>query len=496
MTSLQEMSAQALAHDASRPALEWEGRWVNWGELNRVAQRLRELLDASGADPAARIALLPRNRPAAVGALIGLTAAGRNIRMIHVYQSPAGIARDILRHKPAVVMGMAEDFSEELVTALKEHGIAGIALSGIDATAVPGCERSTADCEKLKGLRIELLTSGTTGPPKPFAISYEMIEKHLVATNILDTGEKADPATIAPTFMYLSFSTITGLYLVLPTLLNGLRGVLVGRFTVPAWHDFVLRHKPHSIALPPPAVQMVLEAGIPREDLAPLRFLTVGAAPLDPGVQRAFEQRYGIPILQLYGATEFGGPVTFMSLDLHEKWGEEKLGSVGRPFAGAQLRAIDPETGSVLPPGQPGVLEVIAPRIGPDWLRTSDIGVIDEDGFVFIHGRADGAIIRGGFKLLPDDIERALKVHNSVSAAGVTGMADKRLGQVPAAAIQLKPGVARPSVAELETHLRQHVPATHIPVTWRFVESLPYTASMKVDRVALRQMFEPAAEPN
>jgi acyl-coenzyme A synthetase/AMP-(fatty) acid ligase len=136
----------------------------------------------------------------------------------------------------------------------------------------------------------------------------------------------------------------------------------------------------------------------------------------------------------------------------------------------------------------------MTPRMGPHWIRTSDMGMIDEDGFVFHRGRADGAINRGGFKLLPDDIERALKLHEAVSAAAVTGIPDQRLGQVPAAAIQLKPGAAKPSLAELEAHLRKHVAATHIPTAWRFVETLPYNAMLKVDRLALRRLFEPAEQ--
>jgi long-chain acyl-CoA synthetase len=492
MNSLEDMSARALTRDAAYPALEWEGRWYGWGELRQVADRVRELLEASGADPAARVALLPRNRPEAVAAMFALIAAGRNIRMIHVYQSPAGIVRDILGCRPAVVVGMAEDFSEELVAAMRAQGIACISLGDLGAATPPGCARTTVECERLEGRRIELLTSGTTGPPKPFAISYEMAAQHLVGTNMLDSGATADPVTLPPFFIYLSFSTITGLYLVLPSLMQGYRGVLVDRFTVPLWHDFVRRHKPVSIALPPPAVQMVLEADIPKVDLASLRFLTVGAAPLDPSVQRSFEERYGIPILQLYGATEFGGPVTFMSLELHRTWGAQKLGSVGRPFGSAQLRVVDAESGDVLPAGQAGILEVNTPRVGEHWIRTSDQGLIDEDGFVFIHGRADGAIIRGGFKLLPDEIERALVLHKAVSGAGVVGIADKRLGQVPAAVVQLKPGMARPSVAELEAHLRQNVPATHIPVTWHFVDRLPLTPMMKVDRAALHRLFETA----
>ncbi len=158
---------------------------------------------------------------------------------------------------------------------------------------------------------------------------------------------------------------------------------------------------------------------------------------------------------------------------------------------GASLRIIDPDTGTVLPPGQEGLLEVISPRIGPDWIRTSDIAVIDEDGFLFHRGRADGAIMRGGFKLLPETIERALMLHPAISAVAVVGLSDARLGQVPAAAIQFKPDVVPPGIAELETHLRDQVYATHIPVIWRFVRDLPRTPSLKVDRPALRRLFDP-----
>ncbi len=491
MSSLQEMSARALARGSAYPALEWEKRWVNWEQMRQVADSVTRLLQASGADPLAPVALLPRNRPAVIAALLGVIAAGRSIRMIHVYQTPAGIARDIVKLKPAAVLGTTEDFTEELQAALREHGIAGITLTGMEATLSPGCERSTIVCDPYPSSpQIDLLTSGTTGPPKQFALSYDMLAEHMVGVNLMGTAQITDPATLSPIFMYLSFSTITGLYLTLPTMIHGLRGVLVDRFTLPGWHDYVLRHRPPSAGLPIPAIQMILEADIPPADLASLRWINTGAAPLDPSVQRSFEERYGIPILLAYGATEFAGPVAFMTMDLHREWGKQKFGSVGRPFAGAQLRIVDPETGAVLLPGEEGLLEVTTPRLGSGWIRTSDIGVIDADGFLYIRGRADGAINRGGFKLLPDTIEQALMLHDAVAAAVVTGIPDKRVGQVPAAAIRLKPGATQPTTEELTTHLRQHVPATHIPVEWRFVEMLPYTAMLKVDRVALRKLFE------
>ena len=193
---------------------------------------------------------------------------------------------------------------------------------------------------------------------------------------------------------------------------------------------------------------MVLDAGVPPEELAGVRSIATGAAPLEASVQRTFEARYKIPVLQSYGATEFGGPVTSMTLELHAEWGERKFGSVGRPLAGARLRVVDADTGATLPPGREGILEVFVPRMGPDWLRTSDFGVIDDDGFLFHKGRADGAIIRGGFKLLPETIERALVEHPCVSGALVVGLPDVRLGQVPAALVAIRRGASRPTPAD------------------------------------------------
>ena len=191
-----------------------------------------------------------------------------------------------------------------------------------------------------------------------------------------------------------------------------------------------------------------------------------------------------------YGATEFGGPVAYFTADLHREWGNKKFGSVGPAWNGATLRVVNSQTGEVLPPNTEGLLEVIAPRMGPDWIRTTDLAVLDEDGFLFHRGRADGAIMRGGFKLSPELIENALVRHPRVAAASVVGISDPRLGQVPVAAIQLRSGQTAPSLAELTDHLRKHVYATHIPVAFRFVDELPRTVSMKVDLRRVRALFD------
>ena len=121
MSTLEELSTRALSNDPSQPSIEYDGRWIGWGEMRQVADRVNNLIDASGADPKAPVALIPRNRPHTLAALIGLTARPRHISMIHVYQAPVGIARDIVRLKPAVVVAAAEDMSDEVRSVLAAH---------------------------------------------------------------------------------------------------------------------------------------------------------------------------------------------------------------------------------------------------------------------------------------------------------------------------------------------------------------------------------------
>lgn len=495
MTLVQELAVQALTRKPSIELIEFQKQWFTIGQLRHVAERVNAIIDASGAAPSQPVAFLPRNRPAVLAAFLGLVSRGRHIRMIHVYQSPEGIARDIRRLKPAVLVALDQDFSEQVVEVLKERRIAGVALTGMDAVGVPGCESSNAECDvSSKGPQIDLLTSGTTGPPKQFPLSYDFIGEVMVTRSALPVEKGVDPLSVPPAYLYWPFGNFSGLYATLPPMLLGMRGLLADRFNLSECLDYVVRFRPNWLGCPPVGVQMILDADVPAEDLASLKAVSVGAAPLPLTAHRAFEERYKIPLLLSYGATEFGGPVAMMTLPLYNEWGKTKMGSVGRPYQDAQLRVVDPTTGNVLDPGVEGLLEVISPRMGPNWIRTTDLAIIDEDGFVWIRGRADGAIMRGGFKLLPETIESALVQHESIAAAMATGIPDRRLGEVPAVGIVLKKGVRKPTFEELEQFLRKRIAATHIPVAWRFVDALPQTAMMKPDRRRLREMFTSEGE--
>jgi acyl-coenzyme A synthetase/AMP-(fatty) acid ligase len=493
MMTLAQMCAEALRRDPAQPAIEFAGEWVSWGQLGQLADQLYALIASSGIADSAPVVLVSFNRPPAAAALLAVLAQGRSVRMVYGFQSAAAIARELAALKPALVIAAAEVFSAAVTEALRALGAAAIALGGMVAEKVVGLERCTSGSGSGSEAapEIQILTSGTTGAPKRIGISHEMIARHFVGAN-KNYQAAEDLSRAAPMFSYYPLGNISGIYGLIPPLLRGHRVVWVERFSVAAWRDYLQRHKPERGSLPPAGFQMVLDADVPAEELACLRCVASGAAPLALDVHRAFEAKYNVPILMSYGATEFGGPVTSMTLELHAQWGQQKLGSAGRPIAGSQLRVVDPESGAQLSANEEGILEVMTPRIGEHWLRTSDLAVIDADGFLFHRGRADGAIMRGGFKVLPDTVERALLLHPAVAAAAVVGMADPRLGQVPAVAIQTKLDVPRPSASDLEQHLRAHTFATHIPAAWQFVEQLPRTASMKVDYSAVRELFQPA----
>ena len=253
-----------------------------------------------------------------------------------------------------------------------------------------------------------------------------------------------------------------------------------------------MRHRPKVAGAVPTGLRMILDANLPKEDLESLVALRTGAQPLDPAITQEFLDRYDLPVLQNYGATEFSGAVAGWALGDFRKYYAEKPGSVGKFQPGVTGRVVNAETGEELPRGEEGVLEMKARQFGNAgaWLRTTDRAVIDDEDFLFIKGRADNAILRGGFKVHPDDVNKVLEGHPSVREAVVVGIPDRRLGAVPVAAIMLKTAATKPSEAELKAYAREHLIAYQVPVKFMFVDDVPRTPSLKPALADVRALFE------
>jgi long-chain acyl-CoA synthetase len=285
---------------------------------------------------------------------------------------------------------------------------------------------------------------------------------------------------------------IGGVFRVLQCVCEARPFALLDRFELNHWADAVRRHRPRAVSLVPAALRMVLHSDLTREDLASIRAVTSGTAPLSADDVDAFTAKFGIPVLTSYAATEFGGGVAGWTLADYQKYWQAKRGSVGRSSLGAQLRVVDDE-GTPLGADQPGLLEVKPGQLGPsaDWMRTTDIARIDGDGFLWILGRADQAIIRGGFKVIPDDVRAALESHPAVRGAAVVARPDERLGETPVAMVELR---ASAETAELIDFLRTRLARYEIPSEVAIVDQIPRTPSGKADLGAVREFFSQPIE--
>ncbi|NMJ44447.1 AMP-binding protein [Roseomonas sp. JC162] len=477
--------------DPARPALGFGDTWYDWQWVSENATHIDDTLASVAYSPHAPVAVIARNRPGQAGTILGLMATGRPAVVISSIQSPDGMAADIVRLGVLVVLGSADDLGSDAVAeALRKTGALGVTLVEHGpprfsiVTPVPSeWPSQPRDRDAL----VVMLTSGTTGTPKRLTLG-RMATLSAMADLTAMLGECEQPGQISPSILFQPLANISGMYLLMLLAAEGRPALLLERFRAAEWGEAVRSLRPSWLWLPPAAIQMVLDADIDPTHLSSARALRTGSAPLGDSVRARFEQRFSIPVLSHYGATEFCGIVTSLSPD--DVAGKpDRSGSVGRARPGVRLQIVDSMDGTVVGPGELGILEVQADRLGPGWTRTTDLAVLDREGFLTLHGRADDAINRGGFKVLAGRVADALRGHPAIADAAVLGLADDRLGQVPVAILECRPGVLPPSVEDLAAFSRGRLLAYQVPARFLIVPSLPRTGTMKIDRQAALKLF-------
>jgi len=341
-----------------------------------------------------------------------------------------------------------------------------------------------------------MMTSGTTGRPKRVELTYDRMTAAFRATGLV-LDEVHEPHLRSGTdILWASLAHISGLYFAVAQVVAGRSVALLEKFEVGAWAELVRRYRPGYVRLAPTALRMVLQAGVTAETFDSVRAVGSGTAPLPPELAEEFEERYGIPVLGTYGATEFAGAIAGWTMKDKKQWGPRKRGSVGRAHHGIELRIVDPDTGDVLPAGQTGLLEARGGQLPGEegaWLRTTDLATLDDDQFLFIRGRADDAINRGGFKIPPSVIEDALAAHPAVDEASAVALPHARLGQVPAAAVTL---LSPATEEELMQYLTSRLTGYQRPVAIKVVDQLPRTPSLKISRALVREHYFDGFPPN
>jgi len=468
---------------------------VTWGQLRRAAKDVEVLLENSGVDASAPVGWAARNRPTAVVGFVALIVSGRMVVPLRPSYAAANFTDDIAEQRLQAVIGDAEDWSDDdVVAAARAAGSVGIEIAGppFSARVIPGLEEcgSGPHRDAPPGFVLERLTSGTTGAPKRIPVSRDILMPSLHSGE-QKAGTSIVPLTLkrSPALLFKPFSHAGGLFGLLMALYQARPIVLFEKFNVDDWVAAVKEYRPKAASLVPAMIRMVLDAAPDPEALSSLLAIRSGTAPLEPEVQAEFEQRFGVPILVDYGAAEFIGGLAGWTLVDYKEFGEDKRGSVGRARKDVSIQVVDRKDFSALLSGEIGLVEVKSDRYGPEWIRTNDLARIDDEGFIFLEGRADDAINRGGFKVLPEEVAAVLRKHAAVADAAVVGKSDPRLGQVPVAAIELVQGAENPDPSELDALVRARLPAYMVPVEYRTLPALPRTASMKVSRPELRELL-------
>ncbi len=481
---LSQRIAEVLDLQPSADAIEYDGLWHSWGQLGEAAWQMAAQTVELAAAP--QVGMLLRNRPGQVAAFLGVLLGGGTVVTINPSRGDERTRADIAALQLPLIVGEPDDLA-----TLVAPGTPTASISGL-LTDAAGSAQDAAGPAARPGVAVRMLTSGTTGPPKRIDLSYDMLARSVM-------GPQPERAP-APTELRRGVAIVNsplvhigGVFRVLQCVAEARSFVLLERFELNAWAEAVRKHRPRTVSLVPAALRAVLHSDLPPADLESIRAVTCGTAPLSADDADAFTEKYGIPVLTSYAATEFGGGVAGWTLADHQRYWQAKRGSVGRANPGAQLRIVD-EAGTPLGSDQLGLLEVKPGQLGPsaDWMRTTDMARIDDDGFVWVVGRADQAIIRGGFKVMPDDVRTALECHPSVAGAAVLGRPDARLGETPVAMVELRKS-ASTDPGELIEYLRTRLAGYEIPTDIAIVGAIPRTPSGKADLSAIRTFFNTVA---
>jgi acyl-CoA synthetase (AMP-forming)/AMP-acid ligase II len=495
--SLGKRIRAVLSLDPLAVAVETGLGLSRWSDIAEAARAIEHTLQTAGIGPDRPIGWVARNRAAAVASFASLVMNGRMVIPLRPKQTSSTLPEELAAQKLQAVIGDADDWTAPgAIDAAAAAGTFGLAVTGtsnFDVRVLPELSRVGPGPHRaaMPGYVLERLTSGTTGAPKRIPVLENVLIPSLRSGEQKDGREEPGRLKLktSPALLLKPFSHAGGLFGLLLALYQARPMVLFEKFTPQEWSLAVNRHRPKSAALVPAMIEMILDADVAPQLLTSLKAVRVGTAPLDPLTQVRFEERYGVPILVDYGAAEFIGGIAGWTLADHRQFAAAKRGSVGRARPDVQLKVTAADHADELPAGASGILHIKCDRFGPDWFRTNDLASIDAGGFLFLHGRADDAINRGGFKILPEEVAAVLRRYPGVRDAAVIGRPDSRLGQVPVAAIEMAPGAPAPEPAQLEAFAREHLTAYMVPREFRFVACLPRTVSMKISRPELKTML-------
>jgi fatty-acyl-CoA synthase len=475
------------------------GRRWTFAELLADAERLARGL-ASRYRPGERIAVWAPNVPEWV--LLEYAAALAGLTLVTV--NPSYQAREldyVLRQSRAAGLFLVREFRGNPMGEIAARVAAEIpALREVidmsDETAFyGGAPAELPEVATNDPVQIQY-TSGTTGFPKGVVLSHRNLANNArLFTRAV--GIRAGERALGLTPLFHTIGCSMG---VLGALQVGGAYVPLLAFEPNAALDLIERERiAWTIGVPTMARAMVEAQRANPRDLSSLRFFGAGGAMVPPELVRAVKSDLGADICVAYGQTESSPLITTCR---PEDDFEDVCTTIGRPAFACEVGIFDPATDELVPCGVVGEIrarsyatmlgynddpEATAATVDAQgWLRTGDLGTMDERGFVRITGRVKEMIIRGGENLFPAEIENVLLEHPSVAECAVVGVPCERMGEAVAAFVRLAPGASLDAEA-LRAHCRSAISPQKCPAHWQAVESWPLTGSGKIKKFELRE---------
>ncbi len=448
-------------------------------------------LKAKGGD---NIVFIGVNGPALPTILFGAGAVGMPFVPLNYRLPDVDLRKLLARTAPAVAV-----VDDDMLARVE--GVEGVNLVSRSAFAAACADPGNHPGELPEhdaDIAVLLFTSGTTGDPKAAVLRHRHLTSYVISSVEFMGSEEEEAALISvPPYHIAGISAIlTGIY-------GGRRLVYLDAFTPEAWVDLAVKEKISHAMVVPTMLGRVLDVLEKRGQALPhLRALSYGGGPMPhPVIERALQMLPHVDFVNAYGLTETSSTVAVLGPEDHriaiasdDPVIRRRLTSVGQPLPTLELEIRGPD-GEALGPGQHGEVYVRGDQVAGEylhrkaiqddgWFATNDGGWLDEHGYLYVEGRLDDVIVRGGENISPGEIEDVLRDHPAVMDVAVLGLPDREWGERVAAVIVANG--ERPSTDDLAALVKSKLRSTKTPETWEFRDALPYNETGKLLRRVLR----------
>lgn len=483
-----------------RLALGRKSEQLTFAEVRRRAHNGAAWLEAQGGRNVAFVGL---NGPGLPIALFASGMLARPFAPLNYRLPDADLRKIIARTAPSVAI-----VDDDMLGRLGEiEGVTIAARSAFEAAANSAVRHDAAFEDEDHDVAVLLFTSGTTGEPKAAILRHRNLTSYVISTVEFLGSEDGEAALVSvPPYHIAGVSAIlTGVY-------SGRRILHLEAFSPEDWVTMAAAEEITHAMVVPTMLGRILDVLEARgESLPALRAISYGGGRMPlPTIQRAMELLPHVDFANAYGLTETSSTISILGPDDHrmaiysdEEPVRRRLGSVGKALPSIEVQIRDPN-GAVLPPGQSGEVYVRGEQVSGEyahkkvtdddgWFATNDGGWVDDEGYIFLEGRLDDVIVRGGENISPGEIEDVLRGHPRVEDVAVLGVHDDQWGEKVACVVVAKDG--RPTTDELATWVKARLRSTKTPEVWEFREALPYNDTGKLLRRQLKAEMTQSARP-